>query len=233
MEQSKHSEESIIKLGEKLIKELNLEYSSNTLARWMSHYIAELISGINAAESESEKKQLMTECCDVILKLWSNRDDLPIKQPLEDLKPVLEILKILQEDKEPIIIPRWLEYNAMPRDNEWTQFVDLVKNNSEKIFSKVVQINLHKDILLKDQEWMKENKEFLTREQISFLEMLEVFSDFDKNMGVVDLNNFKMSDDNISRVDHMFKDLEDLLEAQKNELARIKENFYKKNGEHK
>ena len=233
MEQSKHSEESIIKLGEKLIKELNLEYSSNTLARWMSHYIAELISGINAAESESEKKQLMTECCDVILKLWSNRDDLPIKQPLEDLKPVLEILKILQEDKEPIIIPRWLEYNAMPRDNEWTQFVDLVKNNSEKIFSKVVQINLHKDILLKDQEWMKENKEFLTREQISFLEMLEVFSDFDKYMGVVDLNNFKMSDDNISRVDHMFKDLEDLLEAQKNELARIKENFYKKNGEHK
>lgn len=233
MEQSKHSEESIIKLGEKLIKELNLEYSSNTLARWMSHYIAELISGINAAESESEKKQLMTECCDVILKLWSNRDDLPIKQPLEDLKPVLEILKILQEDKEPIIIPRWLEYNAMPRDNEWTQFVDLVKNNSEKIFSKVVQINLYKDILLKDQEWMKENKEFLTREQISFLEMLEVFSDFDKNMGVVDLNNFKMSDDNISRVDHMFKDLEDLLEAQKNELARIKENFYKKNGEHK
>ncbi|ASE61575.1 Uncharacterised protein [Chryseobacterium gleum] len=233
MEQSKHSEESIIKLGEKLIKELNLEYSSNTLARWMSHYIAELISGINAAESESEKKQLMTECCDVILKLWSNRDDLPIKQPLEDLKPVLEILKILQEDKEPIIIPRWLEYNAMPRDNEWTQFVDLVKNNSEKIFSKVVQINLHKDILLKDQEWMKENKEFLTREQISFLEMLEVFSDFDKNMGVVDLNNFKMSDDNISRVDHMFKDLEDLLEEQKNELARIKENFYKKNSEQK
>lgn len=233
MEQSKHSEESIIKLGEKLIKELNLEYSSNTLARWMSHYIAELISGINAAESESEKKQLKTECCDVILKLWSNRDDLPIKQPLEDLKPVLEILKILQEDKEPIIIPRWLEYNAMPRYNEWTQFVDLVKNNSEKIFSKVVQINLHKDILLKDQEWMKENKEFLTREQISFLEMLEVFSDFDKNMGVVDLNNFKMSDDNISRVDHMFKDLEDLLGAQKNELARIKENFYKKNGKAK
>ncbi|AZB32403.1 hypothetical protein [Chryseobacterium bernardetii] len=80
---------------------------------------------------------------------------------------------------------------------------------------------------------MKENKEFLTREQISFLEMLEVFSDFDKNMGVVDLNNFKMSDDNISRVDHMFKDLEDLLEEQKNELARIKENFYKKNSEQK
>lgn len=233
MEQSKHSEESIIKLGEKLIKELNLEYSSNTLARWISHYVAELISRINDAQSKNEKKQLQTECCNVILKLWSHRDDLPIKQPLEDLKPVLEILKILQEDKEPIIIPRWLEYNAMPRDNEWTQFVDLVKNNSEKIFSKVIQINLHKDILLKDQEWMKENKEFLTREQISFLEMLEVFSDFDKNMGVVDLNNFKMSDDNISRVDHMFKDLEDLLEEQKNELARIKENFYKKNSEQK
>jgi hypothetical protein len=82
----------------------------------------------------------MTECCDVILKLWSNRDDLPIKQPLEDLKPVLEILKILQEDKEPIIIPRWLEYNAMPRDNEWTQFVDLVKIILKKFLVKLCKL---------------------------------------------------------------------------------------------
>ncbi|AZA49541.1 hypothetical protein EG346_15755 [Chryseobacterium carnipullorum] len=233
MEQSKHSEESIIKLGEKLIKELNLEYSSNTLARWMSHYVAELVTNINEAKSESEKKQLQNECCDIILKLWSQRDDLPIKQPLEDLKSVLEILKILHEEKEAIIIPRWLEYNALPRNNEWATFVDLVKNNSEKIISKVIQINLHKDILLKDQEWMKENKQFLTREQISFLEIAEVFSDFDKNLGVIDLNNFEMSDDNISKAEYMFKELEGLVDEQKNELSRIKENFYKKNDDRK
>ena len=52
MEKLKHSEESIIKLGEKLVTELNLEGSSNTLARWMSHYIAELIEKINLATSE-------------------------------------------------------------------------------------------------------------------------------------------------------------------------------------
>ena len=47
MEQSKHSEDEIIKLGKKLVKELDLEYSVNTLARWMSHYLAELLHNID------------------------------------------------------------------------------------------------------------------------------------------------------------------------------------------
>lgn len=56
MGQLKHSEEEIIKLAKKLVKELNLEYSTITLARWMSHYIAELIQNIDTSESKEEKK---------------------------------------------------------------------------------------------------------------------------------------------------------------------------------
>ncbi|MCS4304841.1 hypothetical protein M2372_004318 [Chryseobacterium sp. BIGb0232] len=52
MVQLEHSEEEIIKLGEKLVKEPDLEYSTNILARWMSHYIAELIQYIDHAESK-------------------------------------------------------------------------------------------------------------------------------------------------------------------------------------
>jgi len=84
----------------------------------------------------------------------------------------------------------------MPRHNEWASFVDLVKNNSEIIFNKVAQMNMHKDILLKDEEWMKENKEFLTEQEIDFLSVVDVMSKFYQSLGVVDLNNFEVSNNN-------------------------------------
>lgn len=226
MEQSKHSEDEIIKLGKKLVKELDLEYSVNTLARWMSHYIAELIHNIDKAESEEEKKILQRECCDMILKIWSQKENLPITKPLDDLKPIIEILQVLIEEKEESILPRWLgRYNKLPRENEWASFVDLVKNNSEEIFNKVVQMNLHKDILCKDEEWMKDNKEFLTEEQIRFLEIIDVLNKNDLTRGVIDLNNFELSDNNAEKIKFMFDELEKLLEEQKQELMKIKKSL--------
>lgn len=229
MEQSKHSEEEIIKLGKKLVKELDLEYSVNTLARWMSHYLAELIENIDKAESNKEKKLLQQECCDVILKVWSQKENLPTRMPLDDLKPVIEILQVLKEEKESGILPRWLGRRwKLPHKNQWASFADLVKNNSEEIFDKVVQMNLHKDILCKDEKWMKDNKEFLSKEEISFLELIDVLSKNDLKSGVVDFNNFELSDDNSQRVKFMFDELENLIDEQKNELLKIKESYLKK-----
>ncbi|WP_405199225.1 hypothetical protein [Christiangramia sp. LLG6405-1] len=227
MEESKHSEEEIIKLGEKLVKELDLEYSVNTLGRWMSHYLAELIQNVDNAQSEEEKILLQKECCEVILKLWAQKDNLPIRKPLDDLKPVMEVLKVLNEEKEFSILPRWLEYKSLQRENEWATFVDKVKNSSEKIFSNVVQMNLHKDILNKDEEWMKEHKEFLSEDQVKFFELIDVFNKNIPGNGVVDLNNFKLSNNNKERVEFMFKELEKLIDDQKKELLKIKAKYIK------
>lgn len=228
MEQSKHSEDEIIKLGKKLVKELDLEYSVNTLARWMSHYLAELMHYIDNAKTNEEKKRLQKECCDIILKLWCEKESLPIRKPLDDLKPVIEILQVLQKDKEDGILPRWLgKYNRLSRESKWASFADMVKNNSEEIFNKVIQINLHEDILFKDQVWIKENKEFLTKDQIQFLELIDVFTDFKSNNGSIDLNSIEISDDNKKRIDYMFDEFERLLDEQKEELLKIKMTYTK------
>jgi len=42
MEQSEIQKE-LITLGKRLVKQLGLTHSNDTLARWMAHYIAELI----------------------------------------------------------------------------------------------------------------------------------------------------------------------------------------------
>lgn len=226
MEQSKRSEDEIIKLGNKLVKDLDLEYSVNTLARWMSHYLAELINNIDKAETIEEKKLLQKECCDIILKIWSQKESLPIRKPLDDLKPLIEILQVLQDDKEDGILPRWLgKYNRLSRDNKWASFADLVKNNSEEIFNKIIQMNLHKEILSKDKEWMKENKEFLTQDQIHFLELIDVFTDIDSKSGSIDLNNIEVCDDNNKRIEYMFDKFEKLIYDQQQELIKIKNTY--------
>lgn len=228
MEQSKHSEEEIIKLGKKLVKELDLEYSVNTLARWMSHYLAELMHNIDNAKTNEDKKQLQKECCDLILKLWSQKENLPIRKPLDDLKPVIEILQVLQKEKEDEILPRWLgKYNRSSLESNWASFADLVKNNSEEIFNKIIQVNLHKDILFKDEEWMKEHKEFLTEDQIHFLELVDVFTDFKSKSGSIDLNKIEISDDNNKRIEFIFDEFERLLDEQKQELVKVKKLYLK------
>lgn len=228
MEESKHSEEEIIKLGEKLVKEFNLEYSTNTLARWMSHYLAELIQNIENVTSEEEKKILKKECCDVILKLWSQKEDLPIKKPLEDLIPVIEILEVISEKKEVNINPTWISFRPLPRNNQWAVFADLIKNNSEKIFSQIIDFNLHKDILLKDVEWMKDNKGFLSDDQINFLQIIDLMNQSKFRNGVFDFNEPKeVSDDNTKRIEYFFSNLENLIDEQKTELQKIKEKYLK------
>ncbi len=43
MEKLKPSTEEIIKLGKKIVHEFEKEARLNTLTKWMSHYVAELI----------------------------------------------------------------------------------------------------------------------------------------------------------------------------------------------
>ena len=225
MAQLKHSEEEIIKLGEKLVRELDLEYSSNTLARWMSHYVAELIQNIDNVESKEEKKELQQECCDIILKIWSQKENLPITKPLDNLKPVIEILQVLNEKQESSVLPRWLGRNwKPPHKNKWASFAHLVKNNSDEVFEKIIQMNLHEDLLSKDKEWLKENKKFLSKDEVNFLELIDVMNDKFPT-GVVDLNNFELSDDNMHRIEYMFDELENLIDEQKLELLKIKRNI--------
>ncbi|SFB91095.1 hypothetical protein SAMN04489722_101240 [Algibacter lectus] len=223
MEQSEHSEEKIIKLGETLIEELKLEYTVNTLARWLSHYLSELIYKFKNSSSEKEKTKLGKECCEIILKLWSNKDVLPVNKPLQNLQPIVEILEVFKE-KDFLISPRWLEYRHVNRKNEWANFIDLVKNNTEKIFNKSIEVNFNKDLIFKDREWLEKHEEFLTEEEkqiISHLDMMITIKE-----GVVDIDNLKKTSKK-ERYDYVFNELESLIDEQKNELTKLKNKIFK------
>lgn len=81
--------DEILVLGKKIIEELSLDDSVDTLGRWIAHYIAELITSIEKAENEDDKQRLKNECADMVLKLWVHIEYVP--GSLEPFK-VYEIL---------------------------------------------------------------------------------------------------------------------------------------------
>jgi len=109
----------IVSLGNKLVKELELEDTCETLQRWMAHYLAELILKAEKAEG-AEKASLEQECFDTILKLWGHRAALPGQKPLESFKPIFNLLDYIQGPKNAY---SWYmkeqELERETKDNDW------------------------------------------------------------------------------------------------------------------
>ena len=84
----------MLALGEKIVKELGLE-DTDTLCRWMAHYIAELLEQARTAAGE-QRTIKMAECAQAILEIWAHRADFPDgKRPFQDCEPILQVMRSL------------------------------------------------------------------------------------------------------------------------------------------
>jgi len=106
--------DAIIKLGEKLVEELNSD-RVDTLGRWMAHYIAERIAEVESAPA-NDKKKLEAACADEILKIWAHRQQLPGGfRPFNDFEPVLRTLETLDLNPR---FPRYFDRLIANEDDE-------------------------------------------------------------------------------------------------------------------
>ncbi len=89
-----------MKLGRKLVDELGLEQSVDTLGRWMSHHLAGLITKCETEDGEA-KESAKKECFNAILTLWRHRSELPNgKRPFEDIEPIVRAIASLDPEDE-------------------------------------------------------------------------------------------------------------------------------------
>ena len=60
-----------------------------------------------------------------------------ITKPLENLKPIIEILQALNKEQELNVLPRWLGRNRnRTYKNQWASFAGLVKTTQKKFLIK-------------------------------------------------------------------------------------------------
>src|SRR5436853_6772889 len=80
---------AVVTLGMRIVRELGLEDSVDTLGRWMSHRISELMERAEQADTEAGKEEAKRECAELILKVGGRRKHWPKGQPLGDLSRFL------------------------------------------------------------------------------------------------------------------------------------------------
>ncbi len=109
MEDSK-AQKKIIDLGKSIVIELELDPGVDTLSKWMAHYLAEKIE-LTEKLNGNKKSQAENECFKIILKLWENRWSAPpVRNYLEDFKPLLETLEKLNPNKKtPFFYPSQIQ----------------------------------------------------------------------------------------------------------------------------
>lgn len=100
----------MLELGTLLASELE---QTDTLGRWMAHFIAERMSSLEQM-SESERATADAEVADLILRLWSLRRRLPIgRLPLAEVDEVEAAIARLSPGRR-----QWAYFGAFSADTE-------------------------------------------------------------------------------------------------------------------
>ncbi len=119
-----------ITLGRKLIAQLGGSRDSDTLSRWMAHYIAECITLAETATGP-HKSRLQQRCHEAILALWEKRNSLPDGlRPFNGFEPIFRALASIDLENRPSYYLASLRRDgrapANRREKEVAQFVELV-----------------------------------------------------------------------------------------------------------
>ena len=198
--------DSVLALGKKLVDELGLDQSVDTLGRWMAHYIAEKIEAAEAATGEVRNRK-MTECSDTILKLWAHRSELPNgKRPFEEFEPIFRVLQSLDPDDT---TPRYFRQVGLAVDQDeeddstkqWLRLASGIDDTARALIRYCLAIAAQ-EAVEKSREWValaeaiSEEKNFDIRTVRSItddserakieniLKRLEAFTDFSRTLSL-------------------------------------------------
>ncbi|HEY0682997.1 MAG TPA: AVAST type 3 anti-phage protein Avs3b [Steroidobacter sp.] len=149
----------VLRLGRRLVQELQLEPSVDTLGRWMAHYLAELIEKAENAAGE-DKNSIEKECFDAILKLWQHRAELPDgKRPFEDMEPILRAVETLDPRGETrryfrSARPPKEEANQPPEVKAWLDMISGL-DYSARVLIQYCLAEAARSAVDRSQEWVK------------------------------------------------------------------------------
>ena len=102
-----------MELGARIVRELELDQSTNTLGRWMAHHLAETMKSAEIADQVS-KERLEEKAVNLILALWAHRQHLPGKvYPLAQLGEVIAVFRRLHSDALPFRGRRTNEFDDL------------------------------------------------------------------------------------------------------------------------
>ena len=141
--ESSETRTKVIELGDELVAQLSNPEKTDTLSRWVAHYIAEQLVQIEQTKGE-DKRANEDRCFQAILTLWSHRSSMPNgMRPLEDFEPILHALDRLDPKN-----PRPMWHSLGHRPDEEDESTETIKTmdcilSMDRVIRELIETLLH------------------------------------------------------------------------------------------
>ena len=151
---------AIVQLGKKLVEELALNNSVDTLGRWMAHHIAELIYDAENTTDDTMRIAKHMEIRDSVWAFWTNRYELPFgNKPFKELEPILRALESLDPES---LLPRYFfpyprltdRENETSETQKWLKVAESIDSTSKILIDYCLSLAAENSID-KSQEWVE------------------------------------------------------------------------------
>ncbi len=158
---SSQSKDSIA-LGKKLVAELGLDPSVDTLGRWMAHRLAELITTAEASQGK-EREAKMAACSSAILEVWRHRHELTNSpRPFEDFEPIFRTLTALDPEQTHSPYYRHIRESASKDEDlgevqKWLQLADSLDGTARSLIRHCI-VSAVSETDDKSKEWVELSK---------------------------------------------------------------------------
>lgn len=114
-------------LGHHLATELGFSGSCDTLGKWMSHHLAEMIDRVEREENAEKREKYQQQTVELILKIWEHRGSLDgDAYPLARFKGIIDSLSILSPEANVWERNRLGKYESLAADS-FSMVVDLYR----------------------------------------------------------------------------------------------------------
>jgi hypothetical protein len=152
-----------IALGQRILKELKLDRETDTLGRWMAHYLAEKMECAASVPDGTVRETDRRECVDLILRLWERRQTWPLSAPLKEIADRLDEL----------LAPKPRFFHATTKTSD--PFLDLL-HGLEELHHKEIKVCLAAWVaglnLSKDREYLQYHPEHLDDHEHQIIQRL-------------------------------------------------------------
>ena len=114
-------------LGHHLATELGFSDSCDTLGKWMSHHLAEVMDRTENEENPEKKEEYQQQAVELILNIWGHRSSLKgDAYPLGRFKGIIDALSILSPEANAWERNRLGRYESLASDS-FSMIVDLYR----------------------------------------------------------------------------------------------------------
>ena len=215
-------QQEVLALGNKIVEELRLDDSCETLSKWMAHYLAEFMASASAEGNSGAGLEVRQKCCEMILTIWRHRSGLPGGvRPTGRLEEAIEALRAMRSE---VVEHSWVaSHQSEQVKSPWLAFACDAYGHERRGYMIAYLAGVLESKFSNEKTWLEQHEGQLSDEERDFIRLLdECLNGGPLRMFVAECDSIEAMEDG-ARSKKLVGEIEKAIHEQEEALIRLKE----------